>query len=245
MRKTKKPAVELDNIPRTTITLTDESIYLTRHDRSGAPAATYPVSAAAVANAFNMFGADTGLLPSNALFWQSRGGKLRLGVYVAPGKRTLHLRTGKRLEHWTVPLPGFIFVGCGKEFAIYAVSERPTLESDRVYHTPLPNVYADGRICTGNVPFPTVTAGTIADAIGLFFESEFNHDLAGADTINQLKSLRNKRAFPMSELRLAGTLSDVIHERRLDDSVAPNYADEIDPYELAYNGLDGDEDDED
>jgi len=255
MRKTNKPsapALERDNIPRATITLTDESVYLTRHDRTGAPAATYPVSAAAVANAFNLFGADTGLLPPNALFWQNLGGQLRLGIYVAPGKRTLHIRTGKRLEHWTIPLPGFVFVGSGKQFHIYAVPDRPTRETDRLYHTPLPIVYSDGKVCTGDVPFPAVTASTLQQAVAAFFDSEFNHDLAGADTINLLKALRDKRQFPTSELRPAGTLADVIHDRQPrpdfgpigDDDDDAHGIDGIDPYELAYNGLDGENDED-
>jgi len=253
MPKTKNPAgrksapvFEPDRIPRATITLTDESVWLTRHDRTGAPTATYPVSAASVANAFNQFGASTGLLPANTLFWQSRGGQLRIGVYIQPGRRTLHIRLGNKLEHWTVPLPGFVFIGSGTQYTIHAAPARPTSNADLVYHCPLPNVYYDGRICVGTVPFPVCGMDTIAQAIALFFESEFNHDLAGAETLNLLKSLRDKRTFPTKQLESPLPFLDVMTERR----AAPDYGpigdqgdddDGIDPYELAY----GDDDDED
>lgn len=261
MPKTKKtlaapaPEFERDSIPRATITLTDESVYLTRHDRTGAPTATYPVSAAAVANAFNQFGANTGLLPANTLFWQSRSGQSRIGVYIQPGRHTLNIRTGKRLEHWTVPLPGFVFVGTGNRYTILAAPARPARDTEQLYHCPLPNVYEDGHICVGTVPFPVCGMDTITQAVTLFFDSEFNHDLAGADTLNLLKSLNGKRGFPNKSLRPAITLADVINERRTghpigygpvgdeDDEVAHGI-DGIDPYELAYNGLDEDEDDD-
>lgn len=234
--------IEQDNVPRVTITLTDESVYLTRHDRTGAPGATYPVSAAGIANAFNLFGASTGLLPPDTLFWQSTRGQPRIGVWVAPGVRTLAMRR-KRLEHWRVPLPGLVFVGNAKQYTVFAAAERPSREADRLYHCPLPNVYDDGRICPGNVPFPACGPGTMAQAIALFFESEFNHDLAGHATIELLKSLRGKGEFPIGRLRAAGTMGEIITGERSrdtgdDDEPLARYADGIDPYELAYFGAD-------
>lgn len=251
MKKTKRGAnghtpVEPDDVPRVTITLTDESVYLTRHDRTGAPAATYPVTAASVANAFNLFGASTGLLPPNTLFWQSRSGQLRIGVWIEPGVRTLSIRR-KRLEQWRVPLPGFVFVGNARQYAVFAAAGRPTQASDRVYHCPLPNVYLDGHICAGDVPFPRCTPETMSQAVALFFESEFNHDLAGQGMIELLKSLRGKGEFPIDRLRPAGTMSEIMTEGRAkerdddDDDLEP-YADGIDPYELAYDGVNDNED---
>jgi len=241
---------EPDRIPRATITLTDESVWLTRHDRTGAPTATYPVSAASVANAFNQFGASTGLLPANTLFWQSRGGQLRIGVYIQPGRRTLHIRLGNKLEHWTVPLPGFVFIGSGAHYTIHAAPARPVSDADPLYHCPLPNVYYNGRIYVGTVPFPVCGMDTIAQAIALFFESEFNHDLADADTLNLLKSLRDKRTFPTKHLSSPIPFADVMTERRTTSDYGPigdqggDDDDGIDPYELAYNGPDGDDDDD-
>jgi hypothetical protein len=208
-RKSNQPVVERDDVPRVTITLTDESIYLTRHDRTGAPASTYPVTAASVANAFNMFGASTGLLPANTLFWQQRGGQMQIGLWIEPRTATINIRRSK-LEQWTIPLPGMVFLGSGKEYAVYAATDRPTHPSDRVYRCPLPNVYPDGHICQGSVPFPVCAVDTIDQAVRLFFESEFNSDLAGQALIELLKGLNGKRAFPIAELHQAGTLADVM-----------------------------------
>lgn len=246
-RNDKPPVIECDDVPRVTITLTDESIYLTRHDRRGAPAATYPVTAASVANAFNLFGASTGLLPANALFWQSWGGKMRVGMWVAPGTHTLHIRR-KTLETYSVPLPGMVFVGEGMQYKIFAAADRPTRPSDRLYHCPLPNVYPGGNICTGDVAFPICSEATIDQAVRLFFESEFNYDLAGRGTLEMLKRLRGKRTFPLAELRtFEHTLDEVMGgapngaDRDGDDDPREDYADGIDPYEMAYNGVNEDD----
>jgi hypothetical protein len=229
-------------VPRVTITLTDESIYLTRHDRNGAPAATYPVSAASVANAFNEFGADTGLLPPGTLFWQSHGGQLRIGVWLLPSRRTITIRTGNGVEQWTIPLPGSVFVGNGRDYRIYAARSMPLHAVDRVYHCPLPNVYDDGRICPGNVPFPKCGPETMNQAIELFFESEFNRDLDGQETLTLLASLRGKRVFPLEQLHAAMTIGDVIAGRTI--SEYNNWREDeegIDPYEF----MDGVNDDDD
>ncbi len=251
MPKKNATTLERDDVPRMTISITDEAIWLTRHDRSGAPAATYPVSAGSVANAFNMFGASTGLLSAETLFWQSRGGVMRLGVWIAPGKHTLNIRTGKRLDVWTVPLPGMVFVGNGTRYHIFAAAQRPARKSDPVFHCPLPNVYEDGSICAGNVPFPKCEAGTIAQSLSLFFESEFNHDLAGQHTLALLVSLRGKRAFPLAELHRWATIGEIMNDgqsngRRagLADVWEPHEEPfELDPYEYAYGETENDDED--
>ncbi|MGV0976385.1 MAG: hypothetical protein ACOYBO_10695 [Azonexus sp.] len=214
--KSNLPVVARDDIPRVTITLTDESIFLTKHDRTGAPGATYPVTAASVANAFNMFGASTGLLPANTLFWQQRGGQMQIGVWIEPRTVTINIRRSK-LEQWTIPLPGMIFLGSGKQYAVYAATERPAHASDRVYRCPLPNVYPDGHICQGSVPFPVCAIDTIDQAVRLFFESEFNQDLAGQALIELLKSLNGKHTFPIAQLRQTGTLAEVMGSSVEDD----------------------------
>jgi PRTRC genetic system protein B len=224
----KLPAEAFDRIPRVTITLTDESIYLTRHNRAGAPVATYPVDAADVANAFNQFGANTGLLPENVLFWQSINAILRIGIYLPPSKRTIHIGVGRGVQTWKIPLPGLMFIGCGIEYVIYAVKERPVSDRMVLYHAPLPNVYADGRICAGSVKFPKCDAGTIGQAAALFFESGFNRDLVGKETIGLLKSLRGKSKFPIEKLEPVDQLAgDAIRRDDRDDDVL---VDEPDDY---------------
>lgn len=246
-KKKNDAQIERDDLPRITITVTDESVYLTKHDRrTGAPGVTYPVASASVASAFNMFGANTGLLSQNVLFWQSKGGLTRIGWWIEPSVHTLLIRR-KTLETYKVPLPGFVFIGMGLDYYIFAANERPTRDADRLYHCPLPNVYPGGKICTGNVPFPKCEMRTIEDAVRLFFESEFNNDLAGQDTNELLKSLHGKRVFPNEKLRtVEGTIGEMVSGDRSDrqyDWDEHGGPDDLDPYEYAYGETE--EDDED
>jgi PRTRC genetic system protein B len=198
--------METDMVPRVTLTLTDETIWLTRHDRCGAAAATYPVSMVEVSNAFNRFGARTGLLPADALFWSSIAGSLRLGIWLNPAIRALRIGRGKKVETLRVPLPGLVFVGQGKQYSIYAAQKRPMTDRAQLYQAPLPNVHQNGSICAGNVQFPAASGETIGQAVEMFFESLFNYDLADgklrndANLITFLRGLRKARAFPIDRL---------------------------------------------
>jgi len=171
--------IPLDITPRAQLTLCDETIYLTRFDR-GMPSATYPVQANHVAEAFSgLGGASSGLLPADALFFIENKGKIRIGVWLPPAVRSITFGTGRRKQVWRVPLPGCVFVGEGVSYNIYVALERPAAKSSQLYKAPLPNVHEDGHICAGNVKFTACSAATIHQAAALFFESEFNHDLAG------------------------------------------------------------------
>lgn len=198
------PAAAYDTVPRAQITLTDETMWLTKFDPRGAPNVTHPVAARDVARAFNLFGQTTGLLPADCLFWTATAAQARLGIWLPPARRTLTFDLGKRkVSRLTVPLPGLVFAGQGTRYYIYAANERPADDGARLYCAPLPNVDGDGKICAGTVKFPTCAANTIAAAANLFFESAFNHDLSTGkvqgtnDTLYQvLRSLETARAFP-------------------------------------------------
>lgn len=176
--KTKLPADAYDRTPRFTITVTDETCWLTRHDLKGKPATTYPVGMSSLGGAFNAFEASTGLLPENVLFWQRKHDAERVAIWLPPTRRTITWRSGKRAEKLTVPLPGFVFIGAGVQYSIFAAPKRPASERDTLYTAPLPNVHGDGTICAGNVVFPRCALATIQQAADLFFGSEFNHDLS-------------------------------------------------------------------
>lgn len=175
--KAKFPPEAFDRIPRAQITFTDESVWLTKFDLRGRATATYPVALGDLAKAFNVVAANTGLIAPNLLFQQNVRGVARIGLWLAPGKRAITL-AGRRSETITIPLPGFVFVGQGTRYKIFAALERPQHEHAELYHAPLPNVHQDGAVCPGNVKFPKCAPRTIHDAVKLFFESEFNHDLA-------------------------------------------------------------------
>lgn len=226
-----------DKIPRVTLTLTDETIWLTRHDPRGAAVATYPVSAAHVSTAFNTFGASTGLLPEHTLFWQSQGGRARVGLWLPPATRTIIFTTGRGDERLTLPLPGLILVGHGVEYWIYAARRYPRSGSEPLYHAPLPNVHGDGKICQGNVQFPKCEAYTIAQAARLFFESAFNHDLSTGkllheqgSLLNFLRSLQGKHSFPLDQLvPTETTMEDLVYGKRASRRRAAPTVDEDDP----------------
>lgn len=218
--KRKPEAPQFDRVPRVTVTLTDETCWVTRHDRTGAPGVTYPASIVEVSNAFNQFGAATGLLPPDTVFWSARGGVMRIGVWLPPARQTIHLQVKANPEALTVPLPGLMFVGQGTQYTVFALTERPTSGHEMLYMAPLPNVHDNGAICAGNVKFPVAEPGTMAQAAELFFESLFNNDLVGGKIRNGellpfLRKIGRAKAFPSDQLVETGvTVNEFISGAR-------------------------------
>lgn len=239
--KTKLPADAYDRTPRFTITVTDETCWLTRHDLKGKPATTYPVNMADLGAAFNAFEASTGLLPDGVLFWQRNAQTERIAIWLPPARRTITWRSGKRAEKLTVPLPGFVFVGDGAKYWIFAAEQRPASVQDVICKAPLPNVHEDGLVCAGNVEFPRCTLGTVHQAAELFFGSEFNHDLSsgklaslarnGATTkedslLNIYRALAGAKKFPAQRLLpMLRNVADVLGMQRQPATLeeAPEY----------------------
>lgn len=77
----------------------------------------------------------------------------------------------------TVPLPGFLFLGCHTQYFIWAY-RKWNGEKTKLYHAPLPNVWTNGNICFGSAAIPETSAETIDKAWELMWSSAFNHDLA-------------------------------------------------------------------
>ena len=209
MKKQKQgglPAEAFDRIPRVTLTLTDETIWLTRHAPNGRPAATYPVASADVGRAFAGYASSTGLLPPDTLFAGTRSGRTRIGVWLPPARREIRYARGSRADRLTVPLPGLVFVGEGAKYWVWAALKRPATPQDRLYSAPLPNVHQDGGICQGSAKFPLCAPGTISAAAELFFESDFNDDLSrsrarhSGSLLEFLRSISARRQFPARQL---------------------------------------------
>ena len=202
------PAAAYDTVPRVQITLTDETMWLTKFDARGAPNVTYPVAARDVSNAFNLFGASTGLLPADCLFCTVINTQTRVGVWLPPARYTLTFDLGKRkVTQLTVPLPGLVFVGQGTRYYLFAATARPTDARAPLFRAPLPNVDDAGKICAGTVKFPSCAGGTIHAAANLFFESAFNHDLSDGKIRNEtrplyrvLHELQHAKRFPATAL---------------------------------------------
>lgn len=168
---------------RARLELFDESIVLTRYE-NGAAVSAYEVSPDALATAFSGLPVITGVLPDDCLFYAGAGSVVRLGIYLAPQTRALEV-DAKDMPTLTIPLPGMVFVGNGRTYQVFAVKQRPTEGSERLFHAPLPNVYDDGRICCGTVNFPVCSGKTIHEAARLFFASAFNNDLSGGKCRSQ------------------------------------------------------------
>ena len=207
------PPEAFDATPRVSVTLTDESIYLSRYDDRGERTACYPVTAADVAACFSTFGSSTGLLPADTLFWQHTAQGDRLALWLPPARRTL--RFGGRIAPLTMPVPGLVFVGRGRSYWLYAALRRPE-GRDQLYCAPLPNVHANGAICAGSVKFPACTVATVRAAADLFFESEFNYDLllgnvtAAGNAVKVLRGLAKAKEFPARLLVSSITVNQLL-----------------------------------
>lgn len=127
-----------------------------------------------------------------------------LGVYV-PARRW-HVQTEDKNYH--IPMPPFVFVGCGAAYQIFAVKKRPLNEAETLYHAPCPNIHTTGGICHGNTTFPIYSPQIIQQALHLFMEgSLFNADLSRdkcqshPDDVRVLwAELDGRKRFPLSEL---------------------------------------------
>jgi hypothetical protein len=186
------------------IELYSESIVMTRYDRQGKPAAAFELDPRDLAAAFAGQTVTTGLLPQGCLWVGRMGGEEALGLYLPPARHTLRFATGALYD---VPLPGLVLLGNGARYHAWAVKAYPRAESERLFHAPLPNVSAEGRVCPGNILFPTASAATLRQAAQLFLESEFNADLSNGKVRSHkgsvlpfLRELSGADVFPLDEL---------------------------------------------
>lgn len=243
------PAEAYDNVPRAQLTFTDEAVWLSRFDRRGQVVSTYPVNLENVARAFVGVPAASGLLPPRTLFWECKNNVVRMGIHLPAQTRTLHFQLKRKPEIFTIPLPGFVLVGAGKHYSIFAVADDALRASSALYRAPLPNVNLQGEICAGNVEFPVCGPDTLDRAAQLFFESYFNHDLANAklerankaiELIPFLRDLSRRRAkkFPREMLVPCGTLGALVEGRAVTSAVPIDDQDEQD--ENADMLMDGD-----
>jgi PRTRC genetic system protein B len=167
---------------------------------------------------FNHFNADTGLLPPDILFWQTRRHKERLGIYVPPARRMIRVMQGRRERKLTIPVPGLVFVGEGTGYSVHAALARPTHARDQLYHAPFWNVYDTGEICMGDTRPPVCSVTTIGQFLQLWWESDFTMHLGG-DVVNDKRplikfyeSITNARKFPSKQLIPSVSMAHVLGE---------------------------------
>jgi PRTRC genetic system protein B len=115
-----------------------------------------------------------------------------------------------------VPYPAHLFVATRSSLDVYALpaSRRPDADT-RLLHSPILNVYADGRLCWGNVPRPkALTIASIPEFERAVFGSWSTHPNVGQDqTVSGKGGLvrlwddlaaRRARRFPVKRLKPFG-----------------------------------------
>lgn len=188
--------------------LYSDMIVATRFDDSAEGRETYAVDPADVAGALANLTLGSGLLPRNCLFWQQVGGEERLGIYIEP--RIWPVSVEREKLTWRVPMPGLVFIGQAKKYNLYAIKDTIWPEAKTpLYLAPVPNVWGDRGVCSGNAPFPVAGAATIWQAAQVFFESGFNNHLANGKSkahqgniLDQWKALHKAGAqeYPLDDL---------------------------------------------
>lgn len=109
----------------------------------------------------------------------------------------------------TVPLPGLVFAGAGKSYAVWATKGDTFSPDGTLFHLPLPNVESNGEICFGSNRVPPASASTIERAFSVFRDSPFNgHSVENkskrhAEDVRQLLfelARAKERIFPEKDL---------------------------------------------
>ena len=94
------------------------------------------------------------------------------------------------IDRIRVPLPGLVWFGIATSYWIWAVKTETLQPHQEIYRAPLPNIYADGSICWGQVKPERMTAATFFKAYELFMGSTFNNHLANAKSKGQREDVR-------------------------------------------------------
>ena len=84
-------------------------------------------------------------------------------------------------------MPALVFVGFGTSYWIWALKEKDWSPQAKIYRTPLPNIYEDGRVCWGANEVPEVSEPHLNQAWDLFLRSPYTE----AHTEN--KSRKNRK----------------------------------------------------
>lgn len=165
------------------------------------------ISTSAVRTAFAAIPVDSNYLLSGTVRWGQSGMGTWIAIHQAKSLRNPIVQNNNRLVRLCVPLPAFVFFGCGQRYWIAATRDRHFSPTDRAYHMPLPNVYPNGQICFGESRPPICEASTIRQAIDLFFESIFtSHSVEGKsishpdDIRVALAALNGKKTYRVRDL---------------------------------------------
>lgn len=201
------------------------SIHEIEHDDGGQPtiAAGVPLSRAHLRQWTEALGRTTApeILPGTMLvahpdmlvWWVPAHVRRAYFALSAPptGLRALSVRTTV-----PVPYPPHLFVATRSGLGVYALpaNERPTADTP-VLHSPVLNVFVDGRLCWGNIPKPqTLTIASVPEYERAVFDSWSTHPNPGQElTVTGKGGLvrlwddlaaREARHFPLKRLKPFG-----------------------------------------
>ncbi|PCJ88319.1 MAG: hypothetical protein COA54_03375 [Thiotrichaceae bacterium] len=146
-------------------------------------------------------------------------------VWHVPGQvKTMLFKHGKKITRMAVPYPSLIFKVIDNTLSVAASKfKRKPKADDIIYHSPLMNIYSDGRVCVGSADCPSDSdIGSMAGWEKVIFDTIFthtNHDSCLLNkpqtmtTTDQLyafwKSLKGDKHFPTNRL---SRLSDLTLE---------------------------------
>lgn len=172
----------------------------------------YAVDAVQVAQALAAkLSFDTGILGGDVL-WVHKDGMRETVISFRQAQKTGIWIEGSS-EPVRVPLPPLVLLRQKGEnqasYQLFAVKKRPTSLDVPVFHAPLPNVYASGGICWGNLRLPepqgmnlqAIWQALLGSAFGTHAVTgksrQFNHDIR--QHLLQLAQA-HKRVYPVSDL---------------------------------------------
>ncbi|WP_294355805.1 PRTRC system protein B [uncultured Sphingomonas sp.] len=117
-----------------------------------------------------------------------------------------------------LPYPAHLFVATRGRLGVYALaaSERPTADTP-VLHSPVLNVYVDGRLCWGNIAVPkAITVAAIPDYERAVFDSWSTHPNPGQEATATGRgglvklwddlAVRKSTRFPVGRLKPFGSV---------------------------------------
>lgn len=144
-----------------------------------------------------------GLLPKNLIHFGFKG-DLHLVWIIHPKRHTLYFDERMGIPIGQYPLPKLVFSLKGNTLNVFALKRSDVLDGDTVlYHAPLPNVNARGRVCMGNVSMDYDGFEHYEDIMGFmekqFFSSVFtethHNDLIKGNLVQTMKRLNGKQRF--------------------------------------------------
>jgi PRTRC genetic system protein B len=140
-------------------------------------------------------------------------------AYFALSSHPVGLRALSARTTVPVPYPAHLFIATRSGLGVYALpaNERPTADT-HVLHSPVLNVFVDGRLCWGNIPSPkALTIASIPEYESAVFDSWSTHPNPGQEqTVSGKGGLvrlwddlaaRGARHFPVRRLKRFGTIA--------------------------------------